>query len=260
MRLREILDVLESVAPARYAFAYDRIGLQVGDPDAEIIRAVVSLDRSRAAVALARAHGAGLLLSHHPLLFSPLREVLATDHVGRTVLDLATADVAFVAVHTNWDAARGGVNDALAERLGLREPFDFGDSSDGEQPVGRIGSLVNAVPFAAFGADVERTLATRALAWGDPERRIGKVAVVGGAADGEWRAAQRSGADALVTGEVKQHVALEAAESGFALLAAGHYATEQPGVVALRERMATACPAVEWTVYVPEPGFAGRPL
>ena len=66
MRLPEILDALERLAPARYAFSFDRIGLQVGDPNAEIARAVVSLDRSRAAVAYARAQGATLLLAHHP--------------------------------------------------------------------------------------------------------------------------------------------------------------------------------------------------
>ena len=259
MRVREILEQLEAVAPVRYAFSFDRVGLQVGDPEAEVARAVVSLDRSRAAVAHAHAVGARLLLAHHPLLFSPLKEVVATDHVGRTVLDLASAGIAFVAAHTNWDSARGGVNDELARRLGVDDPFDFGESSDGEQPAGRVGSVAETT-MAAFTSSVERALGTKAWAWGAAGRRVRKVAVVGGAADGEWRAAQRAGADVLVTGEVKQHVALEAAESGFALIAAGHYATEQPGVEALRDRMAAACPQVEWRTFVPEPGVAGRPL
>jgi putative NIF3 family GTP cyclohydrolase 1 type 2 len=86
------------------------------------------------------------------------------------------------------------------------------------------------------------------------------VAVVGGAADGEWKAAQRAGASVLVTGEVKQHVALEASESGFAIIAAGHYATEQPGCSALRDRMATAMDGVDWALFEPEPGSAGRPF
>ena len=259
MRLREILDALETVAPARFAFSFDRVGLQVGDPEAEVARAVVSLDRSRAAVAFARAQGAELVLSHHPLLFSPLREVLATEHVGRTVLDLASSGIAFVAAHTNWDAARGGVNDELAQRLGLRSLADFGESSDGEQPIGRVGAS-EGLTLAEFVPVVEARLGTKAWAWGDPARTVQRVAVVGGAADGEWRAAQAAGADVLVTGEAKQHVALEAAESGFALVAAGHYATEQPGVEALRDRMAAACPKVEWSVFAPEAGAAGRPL
>ena len=259
MLLREILEGLEAVAPARYAFSFDRVGLQVGDPEAEVTRAVVSLDRSRAAVAHARAAGAQMLLSHHPLLFSPLKEVLATDHVGQTVLDLARAGIAFVAAHTNWDSAKGGVNDELAKRLGVDDPADFGESSNGEQPAGRVGT-VSQTNLADFVASVERALGTKAWAWGAADRPVRRVAVVGGAADGEWLAAQRAGADVLVTGEVKQHVAVEAAESGFALVAAGHYATEQPGVEALRDRMAAACPGVEWLVFAPAPGAAGRPL
>ena len=119
-----------------------------------------------------------------------------------------------------------------------------------EQPAGRVG-VREATTLADFAAETEARLATRAWAWGDPARPIRRVAVVGGAADGEWRAAQRAGADVLVTGEVKQHVAVEAAESGFALVAAGHYATEQPGVEALRDRMAEVCPAVDWRLFVP---------
>ncbi len=259
MRLRAILDALEVVAPARYAFSFDRVGLQVGDPDAEISRVVVSLDRSRAAVARAREAGAQLLLSHHPLLFSPLREVLATDHVGRTVLDLASAGVAFVAAHTNWDSAKGGVNDELARRLSLSGLEEFGGSSNGEQPAGRVGAAAPTT-LGDLVTFVEGALATKAWAWGEADRPIRRVAVVGGAADGEWRAAQAAGADVLVTGEAKQHVALEAAESGFAIVAAGHYATEQPGVEALRDCMAFACPVVEWSVFAPMPGSAGRPL
>jgi dinuclear metal center YbgI/SA1388 family protein len=259
MRLREILAALEGIAPARYAFSFDRVGLQVGDPDAPVSRAVVSLDRSRASVARAREAGAQLLLAHHPLLFTPLKDVVATDHVGSTVLDLASAGIAFVAAHTNWDSAKGGVNDELAKRLGLGDLQDFGESSNGEQAAGRLG-VVEPTTLVEFAQAVQASLGTKAWAWGDPDHRVRGVAVVGGAADGEWRAAQSAGADVLVTGEVKQHVALEASESGFALIAAGHYATEQPGVEALRDRMEAACPKVEWELFVPDPGKAGRPL
>ncbi len=364
MRVREVLAALETVAPVRYAFSFDKVGLQVGDPEAEVTKAVVSLDRSRAAVAHARDVGAQLLLAHHPLLFSPLNKVLANDHTGRTVLELASAGIAFVAAHTNWDSTRGGVNDALAELLQVRDTKPFGFAEDverlkliffapphsvdriidalgeagagvigryrrcafqspgtgtylgmdgsnpyngepgkvevveesrvemvlrrdqqrfvertlrenhpyeepaydflvlppvAEQAAGRVGLLDEPLSLTDFARSVESSLDTKAWTWGDPARKIRRVAVVGGAADGEWMAAQRAGADVLVTGEVKQHIAVEAAESGFALIAAGHYATEQPGAAALRDRMAEICSAVEWQLFTPAPGFAGRP-
>jgi putative NIF3 family GTP cyclohydrolase 1 type 2 len=129
-----------------------------------------------------------------------------------------------------------------------------------EQPMGRVGLLPEPMRLEEFARLVDGRLDTRSWAWGDPGKRIRRVAVVGGAADSEWIAAQRADADVLVTGEVKQHVALEASESGMCLLASGHYATEQPGVLALRERLAEAVPDVEWSAFVPEPGRAGRPL
>jgi putative NIF3 family GTP cyclohydrolase 1 type 2 len=128
-----------------------------------------------------------------------------------------------------------------------------------EQPAGRVGRLAAPTTFAEFVNAVDGYLDTRSWAWGSPDTRVRKVAVVGGAADSEWMAAQRTGADVLLTGEVKQHVALEAVESGMCLIAAGHYATEQPGVVALAKRLSTEMPEVNWQVFEPAPGGAGRP-
>lgn len=363
--VQDILDAIETIAPERYAFARDKIGLQVGDPRARVERAVVSLDRSLTAVEHARERGAQLLLSHHPLLYHPLERLTTHDHASRTALALARYDIAFIAAHTNWDAAVGGVNDALASQLRLTDVSPIGDArsetrtkvvvtvpreatqavisaasgagageigayhrcafvAQGEGtfvagaganpsiggrgapetvaedriemvcpgrlrhqveaairnahpyetpaidffvlpdeptlPTGRVGTLPAPTPLRKFAAEVDDVLGTRSLTWGDPERTVQRVAVVGGAADSQWRPARASGADCLVTGEVAQHVALEAGEEGFALLCSGHYATEQPGVVALAERMKEAVPSVEWTVFEPRPGFAGRPF
>lgn len=128
------------------------------------------------------------------------------------------------------------------------------------QAMGRIGALAEPLSLQEFAARVDSTLGTRSQAWGRPEKHIQNVAVVGGAADGEWQKAKSAGADVLVTGEVKQHVALEAADSGFAILASGHYATEHPGCSSLRDRMAEEVPDVEWSLFEPEPGYHGRPL
>lgn len=337
----------------------------MGDPRAEVRRCVVALDRSLGAVAYARVSEAQMVVAHHPLLFEPVDRVVASSHVGRTILELATAGIAFAAAHTNWDAARGGINDALAAKLGLGDVRAFGTAAEvpklklvvfspeeaadsvidaaseagagvigeysrcafmspgtgtffgsasakpavgeserreevaevriemildpafadsvgravrrvhpyeepamdflvlrsiREQPAGRVGSLTEPITLAELGARVDRALETCSWVWGDGRRSVRRVAVVGGAADSEWRSAQRAGADVLVTGEVKQHVALEAVEEGFAILAAGHYATEQPGCAALCDRLRKNMPEVEWLLFVPEPGQAGRPL
>ncbi len=365
MKIRDAMEALERIAPKRFAFAFDRVGLQVGDPAAELRRGVVSMDRSFGAVGFAAEKDAQLLVCHHPLIFEPIGAVLQTSHVGRTILELAHNGIAFAAAHTNWDSARGGINDALAELLGLTDVRDFGSAAEttslklvvfcppdaidkvidaateagagmignysrcaftspgtgtflgnassrptvgqagriesadevriemvlpeeraraverailrvhpyeepafdffrlatlAEQPAGRVGSLPLAMSLREVVALSNVRLETASWAWGEPGRKIKRLAVVGGAADGEWRNAREAGADALLTGEVKQHVGLEAAEEGFAIVAAGHYATEHPGSVVLRNRLAAEVPEVEWLMFTPEPGFSGRPV
>jgi dinuclear metal center YbgI/SA1388 family protein len=361
-----VLAALERIAPAYLAMPGDHIGLQVGDPEAQVSRAVISLDRSLSAVRAAREKGAQLLISHHPLIWEPLERLVPEDHAAATAMECVKSGIAFIAAHTNWDAAQGGVNDALAAKLGLVEVVPFGSAPDRRvyklvvfcptkdahalldalsaagaghiglyercafmsdglgnfrplagaspavgsvgsvedvpetrletvvpadvkdavvaalraahpyeepafdiyavegvagPPLGRLGRLAAPVPCDAFPGYVEKALGTRVLAWpGGRSEAVSKVAVVGGSGDDLWKDAARAGTDVLVTGEVKQHVALEATESGFALVAAGHYATEQPGCDALRDRLKVEMPNVEWLPYEPEPGVAGRPL
>ena len=358
------MDTLQTIAPRELAYSWDKVGLQVGDPGRSLSRAVISLDRSLGAVEFAKASGAELLLSHHPLIFSPLSTVDSSTYVGSTVLALAKADIAFVAAHTNWDCARGGVNDTLCEALGIRNVTPFGSGSEvaevklcvfapgsavdsvldaaaaagagvigayrrcaftssgqgtfepqeGANPtIGKVGARESveelriemvlpvqrrsaveaavravhlyeepALDFLAlqprqalalgrigeiepttlreFGDHVDAALNTRCWIWGETDRKVTRVAVVGGGADDEWRAAQAAGADVFVTGEVKQHVALECVESGAAIIAAGHYATEQPGCAALRSRLAATMPDVDWLLFEPKAGTSGRPL
>ena len=325
VKVRDVISALEQIAPTRYAFEFDKVGLQVGDPQQSLTRAAVSLDRSLGAVQFCRDNGCQLLVSHHPLIFTPLASVTAGTHVGRAVLELAQNQISFIAAHTNWDSAIGGVNDALAALLGITNVTWFGTAAvvqmsrvavdaastpslkalaeelnfeiscsadsavavirddlasrvarslsklgvcaeisplraNPEQPAGRIGELASPVDFASFVRMVSERLNTRTEAWGAHDNRIRSVAVVGGAADSEWMNARRAGADVLVTGEVKQHVAVEASESGMCIVAAGHYATEQPGVVALTERLSLAIPSVEWLCFEPPTGLHGRPF
>lgn len=361
----DILAALEAIAPERYAFGFDKIGLQVGDPTRIVTRAVVSLDRSLGAVTHAIATGAEMLISHHPLIFEPAKTVTTRDHVGQTILLLAEHKVAFAAAHTNWDSARGGINDALADTLNLRNVRPFGSAagvpmlklvvftpsesapkimqaawdagageienyshcsfaSDGvgsfmgnershpvvgksgnlervpesrtevilkasqrfaveqairsvhpyeepaydfiplidqaEQPAGRIGHLPEPMTLAQLVAHVEGTLKTKAWAWGDPSQHVSTFALLGGAADGEWQNARSEGADVYLTGEVRQHVALEASELGMPIIAAGHYATEHPGCEELTVRLRNTLPEITWSCFSPQPGQAGRPL
>lgn len=154
----DVLAALESIAPARLAYPDDRIGLQVGDPAASVRKIVTSLDRSLSAVRYARDRSAQMLIAHHPLIWEPLKAVHEADHVGRTVAELIRAGISFAAAHTNWDAAPGGVNDALAELFGLREIRPFGQAAGVERmhlvtyvPGPSLQGLIDALTVAGAG-------------------------------------------------------------------------------------------------------------
>lgn len=359
------LIALEKIAPRRFAFSFDKVGLQVGEVSAPLTKGVVSLDRSLGAVKYAAENGAQMLVAHHPLIFEPISAVTDRTHVGRTILELARNNIAFAAAHTNWDSARGGINDALAKIFGLVDVKTFGSaaavrqlkvvvlcpaqsaeaiidavSAAGagligeykrcafvtqgtgtfhgseasspavgeagktehvaetriemvlpeaaakdveeairkvhpyeepavdffaladrlEQPAGRVGRLPQPMTLRELTALANERLDTAAMTWGNPSRMVTGLAIVGGSADSEWREARSASANVLLTGEVKQHVGLEAVEQDFPIIAAGHFATEHPGCATLRDRLAEAMPDVEWLLYTPEPGFSGRPF
>jgi len=154
--LRQLAEALETHAPSALAEAWDRSGLQVGDPEHVVTSVLVALDPSPAAVAAARAAGADLLLTHHPLLLRPLDRIdLSTPH-GHVVSELLCGGIALYAAHTNLDRAKGGVNDALAGVLGLAdvEPLGVGEAQVKvvvTVPVGYEAPLLSALFAAGAG-------------------------------------------------------------------------------------------------------------
>lgn len=139
MTVRDIAAALERWAPPGSKLSYDHVGLQVGDPAREVRSALVALDLTPAVVDEAEATGADLIVTHHPLLFRPLKRLVPTDFVSGLAYRLAQSGIAYYAIHTNLDAAPGGVSFALAEHLGLRDVC-FLD--------GMTESLVKLVTFA----------------------------------------------------------------------------------------------------------------
>ncbi|MHB0913205.1 MAG: Nif3-like dinuclear metal center hexameric protein [Armatimonadota bacterium] len=125
MKLSEIIPMLEDIAPPGYAVQGDRIGLQVGDPDQEIRRILVTVDITPQVIGEARLQSADLVIAHHPLIYEPLQTVRLDVYPQSLVYMLAKSGIAAYVMHTNYDIAKGGINDVLAERLGIVDPKMF---------------------------------------------------------------------------------------------------------------------------------------
>lgn len=223
----DIRAFLETKAPAETAEDWDNPGLLVGTDEQPVTAAVVCLDITPAAVDYAVQKGATLIISHHPVIFRPLKRLSGNSVPYR----LAAAGMAALALHTNLDAAAGGVNDGLAAVLGLEEVTVLADG------LCRQGTLSQPLSPADFAAHVARALKTpvRAHEGTGPVRT---VAVCGGSG-GELLLEGAAGADAIVTGELRHHEWLAAAEAGQTAVEAGHYETEV-GVVDTLVRWLTA--------------------
>lgn len=236
MILSDILAFLDTRAPFACAEDWDNPGLLVGNGGQPVNGILVALDATPGAIDAARAVGADLIVTHHPVIFAPLRQLAADSLPYR----LAAAGIGLIAAHTNLDKAAGGVNDTLAACLGLT---DVTVAPDG---MSRIGALPTPEEPAAFARRVAAALDTPVRLCGD--RTVRTVAVCGGGG-GEFAAALADRVDAFVTGEVKHHQWLEAAADGLTLIEAGHYATEVPVVDTLCAWLQEAFPTLPVTPY-----------
>ena len=246
--VQDIVRFLDSIAPFDTQESWDNSGLLVGSAAQEVTVAALALDITTETAAMAKQAGAQVLISHHPVIFYPIKRVPASD----PVYALAAAGLTAVCAHTNLDAAQGGVNDCLAQLLGLENVETLPTPSGGS--ILRRGTLPKELNAREFGVLVSEKLGSPA-AVADGGRPIRTVAVCGGAG-GEFAEEVADLADALVTGEAKHHQYLLARQLGLTLVTAGHFETENPVIAPLAERLRRAFPNVTFRVLdEPNPVF-----
>ena len=224
MKLRELHATLEARIPKKYACDWDNDGLMcTKNPDAEVHRALCTLDVSDAALRYAAANGFDTVLSHHPLIFRPLGALTPEDHVAGKVLFALEHGISVLSYHTRFDAMPGGMNDLLAAALGIGETEPFGD---GESEMGRVGVLPHETDIYDFCAQVKAALGAPALLLAKAGDTAHRVAVLGGDGKDFIRGAIAAGADTYVSGRLSYNTMTEAAEMGITLVEAGHFYTE----------------------------------
>lgn len=223
--VREIEQAMFRWAPKETAFSWDNVGHLVGDCGREVRKVLVALDITPAVVDEAISGGYDLIVSHHPLMncaWVPVQTVKDDNQQGRILLSLIRNQISAICMHTNLDAAVGGVNDALASRLGIENavPIDGGDG------IVRAGKLKGELPLHRFLETVRNSLTPNGIRFVDAGKPVYHVAVGGGACGEYFTAAALQECDTLVTSDVKYNQFLDAKEQGINLIDAGHFATE----------------------------------
>ena len=220
-----IESTLFQLAPRDLAMEWDNVGLLVGDCGKEVHHVLIALDVTRGTAEEAARIGAELIVAHHPVMnchWSPVQTLRDDSQQGQLLLKLIRDGTAAICMHTNLDAAQGGVNDALALRLGLEQV----EALEGGDGIARTGLLPEAMALPDFLALVRKRLQPNGIRFVDGGRPVRRVAVGGGACGEYFAAAAAAGCDAFVTADVKYNQFLDAAGLGLSLLDAGHFPTE----------------------------------
>jgi len=241
MRVKDLLKTLDEIAAFGLAQQYDNVGLMLGDPDKSIKGIIVALDPTEEVLAEALEVGADCIITHHPLIFHPLKSIYTDQPMGRFLRRALGNEISVIGCHTNLDQAVGGVNDVLASSLGLQntrplvaaENDPEAASAVGFGRVGRLADPLSPEAFIGYLCDFFKLPALRVA--GPMPEEINTVAVCGGSGSDLAPAAYASGAQVYVTGEVKHSTARWAEETGFCIIDAGHFATENPVVEAVVE-------------------------
>ncbi|MDR3304699.1 MAG: Nif3-like dinuclear metal center hexameric protein [Clostridiales Family XIII bacterium] len=253
----KLIAEIEKSAPLALAEPWDNSGWQIDMGRGEISKVLAALEISDAVIEEAALQGASLILTHHPLLFAPLRQISAHTIAGGYLTKLIRADVSVYSAHTTFDAAPGGMNDLLAEMIGLTniKPFLSGEGSDGaviDLGNGMDGGLTHAIArcgefsaprtFREILQCVEQQIGmeSRLKTVGDPERLVKNGIVCGGGGGDLTEAAMRAGYDFYLTSDIKHHQAAWARESGLCLIDGGHFGTERHFVPVMAARLREA--------------------
>lgn len=246
--IQDVCQFLDRFAPRRLAEEWDNVGLLVGRPAAVARRVMTCLTITPASAAEAAERQADLIVAHHPLPFRPLKRLTPDTVPGRLLLTLIESQIAVASPHTAFDSAAQGINQRLAEGLGIADPqplVPLEDDPDG-LGAGRYGALTQAATLADLALKLAQLLSIEGMfRVGEPTTPIRKVAVACGAAGQFLAPARRQGCDLLVTGETNFHTCLEAEAEQVAMLLPGHYASERFAVEALAEELITEFPTLE---------------
>ena len=246
--VKDVLTYVESLAPRYMKMDWDNVGLLCGRKTQPVTKILVALDPFEGVCREAADWGAQLIVTHHPIIFRPLKAVTDDTSIGRSIQLLCEQGISAINAHTNLDCAPSGVNHRLATVLGLSgiQVIDAMGTDEAGNPYGLLRwGTVEEQPLPDFLAHVKQTLHCDGLRYVNGGNPVRKVAVGGGACADGMLDALAAGCDTFVTADVKYNQFWDAQDLGLNLIDAGHFHTENPITPWLAEKIAAQFPEVE---------------
>lgn len=247
--VRDIAELMDTIAPLDLAEEWDNVGLLLGDVQNDVDRVLTCLTLTPDVAREAIDKQAGMIVSHHPILFRPVQRLTADSSEGRMLLDLIAAGIAVYSPHTGYDSAVEGINQQLAEMFQLKQiaPLrpDVNVETDDAVAIGagRYGTLGKPTQLSELIETIKRQLKIDSLQFvGSDLAMVERVGIACGSAAEFLSDAARAGCQLFITGEARFHSALEAVSLDMNMVLVGHYASERPAVERLADTISTALP------------------
>lgn len=224
MRCSEICALLEQEYGKEYACDWDNVGLLAGRRDKEVKTVLLALDATDEVVRLAVERRVDMLITHHPMIFSPMKRVTDEDMNGRRLIALIQNDISYYAMHTNYDTR--GMADLAARMLGLKECTVLEEVYDGEG-IGRVGVLPKTMTLEECGRLVKEVYGIPSVKlFGNLQKEVRSAAICPGAGKSTMKEALRFGCEVYITGDIDHHTGIDAVDQGLCIIDAGHYGIE----------------------------------
>ena len=245
MTVNDIELFLSEVFPPENAMSYDNVGLIAGDREKAVSAIVISLDLTSKAIAAAKACGANLIVTHHPIIFGGIKALTMDDYVGKTLVELVKSGISVISCHTNLDLTDEFGDLAIAEKLEAVSP------KAAENVVcGVVFELEKESTVREYCAWVaERLGASGIITINDPANKVKKIFVQGGSFDEDSvHGIIKSGIDTVISGEIKHHICVGLEQMGINTIIAGHSATEQAYLPKIEKLLSEKYPGIDITV------------
>ena len=254
MKVLELYKALTEKIPTSLSCEWDHDGLEsCPDPDKKVSRVLVALDVHEGVIEKAANEGFDVIASHHPVFFGSLDSVNATTVSGGRAVKLVQNGVSVMSFHTRLDALDGGVNDTLAQLIGLKNVTRVESDKDGIMRIGDMDGSLTAKELALSVKDKlscgDDGIEQASVILADAGNTVKRVALLGGSGGDYIGIAKEAGADTYITGELKHHQSFDAALYGINVLAAGHFFTEYPVCRVLADKIKEICPDAYVEVY-----------
>lgn len=245
----QIYDYIDSFAPFRTQDTWDNAGLLVGDGSKSVSKVLLALDATNKVIDEAKKLGCGLILTHHPVIFTPLRSLTADNPACNMLLN----GIACICSHTNLDSAEYSISDMMCDRLGLKNTHTLMDINRSDSVTGRqvgygaVGECggEGMTPSQLAGLCCEK-FGCVAIKYVAGNRQIKRVGMISGAGGEGIERAKALGLDAFISSEIKHHEFLEAERVGITLIDAGHHETEVIAMPYLKDKLSEKFPEVEF--------------